>query len=279
MIDLEKISGLPIKLTDEGTLAFGKARVFSPKTGAYKEEQLPEVKPAIRKRQDMLPVLMDKDAPVPQEDMYYMYRDVHFPEDEESIRGTGTTYDLTVIPPVMIGKEFNKTVGHYHAIKPGTGLAYPEVYEVIHGHCLFLLQKLDPEFKKVIAVLAVEARTGEKVVYPPNYGHAIINIGKDVLVTANWVGDGFERMYKPVADTRGMAYYVVAKEGDEGFEFVPNAAYGELPPVRMITGKFMNSFSIAGAKPMYQIGTSDPTSLEFLNHPEKYAVELSSITS
>ncbi|MGE5392566.1 MAG: glucose-6-phosphate isomerase family protein [Candidatus Saccharibacteria bacterium] len=279
MIDLEKVSGLPLKLAEDGRLVFGTAKVFSPKTGGFKEEQLPEVAPNIRKYQDMTPVLMDRSAQPGQEDMYYMYRDVHFPEDEEAIRKSHVTYDITVIPPVMTGREFNKTVGHYHAVKSGTGLAYPEVYEVLHGHCLFLLQKMDAEFRELITILAIEARAGEKVVYPPNYGHVIVNLGKDILVTANWVGDGFERMYKPVADMRGMAYYVVEADNEKGYELVPNKSYKNVPEVRMITGKFMDNLAIAGSKPMYSIGTGNPESLEFLNQPEKYAVELSSITS
>lgn len=279
MIDLEKVCGLPLQVGDDYQLVFGKAKVFSPKSGTYREEELPVVTPSIRKFRDMASVLMEPDKNPSTEDMYYMYRDVHFKDDEELIRKTGTTYDITVIPPLMIGKEFNKTVGHYHAVKPGTGLAYPEVYEVIHGHALFLLQKMDPEFKEVITVLAMEARTGDKVVYPPNYGHAIINLGKEVLVTANWVGSEFERMYKQVADMRGMAYYVVSSDIGKGYELIPNNFYGSLPEVRLITDKFMGQFEIAGSKPLYAIGTTDPGSLEFLNHPEKYAVELSSITS
>jgi glucose-6-phosphate isomerase, archaeal len=264
MIDLEKVSGLPIAINDDYTIKFN--------------QPLDEVRPTVRTFEQMKSVMMEPDAKPFAQEMYYMYRNVHFKEDEKALAEVGVTYDITVIPPGKIGEEFNKTVGHYHATKPGTKIAYPEAYEVLNGHALFLLQKMDPLFEDIITVIAMEARAGDKVVYPPNYGHIIVNLGSDVLVTSNWVGDNFERMYAQVSDRQGMAYYVVA-DPEKRYKFVPNSHYGKLPEVRMLTNQFMNNFAIMGNGPMYTLGTGDPKSLEFLNHPDKYAVELSSITS
>jgi glucose-6-phosphate isomerase, archaeal len=264
MIDLEKVSGLPIAVNDDYTLDF--------------KQPLSEVKPTARTFEQMKEVLMDPSAQPPAQELYYMYRNVHFTEDEPKLAAVGVTYDITVIPPGKIGSEFNKTMGHYHAVKPGTKIAYPEAYEVLHGRALFLLQKMDPLFQDVITVIAMEANAGDKVVYPPNYGHIIVNLGDDVLVTSNWVGDSFERMYSQVSDRQGMAYYVV-DGGEKGYHFEPNKKYDKLPEVRMLTNQFMHNFALMGDGPMYTIGTGDPKSLEFLIHPDKYAVELSSITS
>jgi len=264
MISLKEISGLPLEVGPDHKLKFHRP--------------LPETAPNIRTFKDVQPVLLDPAADPGREEMYYMYRDVHIPDDEPVIRGMGLSYDVTVIPPAMVGREFNKTVGHYHALKPGTGIAYPEIYEVLHGKALFLLQKMDPEFKQVIAVIAMEAKAGDKVIYPPNYGHIIANIGSEVLVTSNWVGDNFERMYKPVSDQAGLAYYVVS-DGGNGYQFEPNKHYPGSPAVRVIDGKFMDGFAIMKPGPMYSLGVANPKSLEFLSNPERYAVELSSITS
>lgn len=264
MIDLEKVSGLPIAVNDDYSLKFN--------------QPLTPAKPTVRTFEQMKEVLMDPNAESVPQELYYMYRNVHFTEDEKALAEAGVTYDITVIPPAKIGQEFNKTMGHYHAVKPGTKIAYPEAYEVLHGHALFLLQKMDPLFQDVITVIAMEARAGDKVVYPPNYGHIIVNLGSDALVTSNWVGDSFERMYKEVSSRRGLGYYVVADD-EKGYKFVPNANYGKLPEVRILTNKFMHNFALMGSGPMYTIGTGNPKSLEFLNHPDQYAVELSSITS
>lgn len=264
MISLKKTAELPIEVQDDFSLKFHKP--------------LPQIEPVARTFREMRSVLMDPDSSSTRDEMYYMYRNVHLPEDAEKIKQLNLSYDITVLPPAMIGKEFNKTVGHYHAYKPGTHFAFPEIYQVLHGKALFLLQKMDPEFKEVISVIAMEAKEGEKVIYPPNYGHIIVNIGPEVLVTANWVGDHFERMYDPISKMRGMDYYVVADES-LGHRFVPNKSYKSHPQVRILSRKFMHNFSIMQEGSMYSLGIADPKSLEFLNHPEKYAIELSSITS
>lgn len=264
MINIEKISGLPISIKDDFTLEF--------------REPLQEFRPATRTAADMKPVLKNPGAPADRDELYYMYRNVHLPQDEQAIQNAGVSYDITVIPPGMVGDEYVKTAGHYHAVKPGTTVAYPEAYEVLHGQALFLLQKMDPLFEKVLTVIAVEANAGDKIVYPPNYGHIIVNTGSDVLVTSNWVGDNFERMYDQVSGYQGLGYYVV-QDGVAGYKFEPNPKYDKLPQIRVITRQFMDRFELMGPKPMYTIGTTNPKSLEFLTQPEKYAVELSSITS
>jgi len=260
MTNLEKTSGLPMIIKDDFKLEFKKPLVT--------------VEPTARTLEDMRPVLMDPSATSERSEMYYMYRDVHFADDEKIIKNLGLTYDVTVIPPATIGKEFNKTVGHYHANQAGSVMAYPEVYEVLHGKAIFLLQKMDPTFKNLIRILMLEAKAGDKVIYPPNYGHIIINATDDVLVTANWVANDFKRMYKEVADFKGMAYYGIKNEKGE-LEFVPNPAYQNIPQIDTLTRKFMTNFAIMQNGPMYLLGTNNPKTLEFLTDPQKYAVELS----
>lgn len=264
MINLEQVSGLPIEV-DEKTyqLAF--------KNG------LPEVKPSVRKFSEMQAVLMDPEAKSERDEMYYMYRDVHVADNEYRLRQHHIRYDITVIPPSVIGKEFNKTLGHYHSAIPGTNLGYPEVYEVLHGEALFLIQKLDVD-GQVRMVIAFKAGVGDKVIYPPNYGHSLINIGTDVLVTSNWVSDQYTADYKTVQDKHGMAYYVIQDEAKK-FDFAPNSNYANTPAIRTLQAKDNPGAKMLPAEPMYQIGANDPGLLEFLNAPAKYAVELSEISS
>ena len=263
MLNLEKISGLPLSVGDDYKLSFG--------------DKLQGSEPAVRKLLDLAPVLMDKNAKSDRDEMYYVYRDVHFPWDEEVLRNNSIRYDLTVIPPAMIGKEYVKTLGHYHSKIPNSEIAYPEIYEVLHGEALFLIQKLNTD-GTVNTVLAIEAKTGDKVIYPPNYGHIIINTGKDVLVTANFVSDRYQADYRSVSEKQGMAYYVV-KGKNTKFEFIPNPAYGDVPQVRAMVASKNPGARIVPEGPMYKIGVLSPARLEFLNHPARYAVELSAISS
>lgn len=269
MIDLQKTSGLPISL-DEETYKL----TFKP--------PLENMVPQVRVFAEMQQVLMDPEAkPVPEsEELYYMYRDIHLPEHEQIIRDAKVRYDITVIPAAMIGQEFIKTVGHFHSRVPGEEYDYPEIYEVLHGHALFLIQKMDQENPdKLRTVMAIKAGPGEKVIYPPNYGHIIVNIGQHVLVTANWVSSEYTADYKSVAEKHGMAYYVVKGSSDRQFEIVPNKNYAEIPEMRFAKGHMNTSFGFMTDEPMYETGIRHPGRLEFLNNPKKFAVELSTITS
>ena len=254
MIDLQKVSGLPITLTDDFHLQFGGP--------------LKQTVPSIRTFEEMVPVLMDNQAkPTPaRTEMYYMYRDVHLPEHESAIRSHNLRYDLTVVPAVMIGKEFNKTVGHYHPLVPGKDLAYPELYEVLEGTALFLFQKVDATGKEIQDIQAIKAKVGDKVIYPPGYGHIIVNIGSGTLVTANWSADNFQSLYQPIKDMAGMGYYVVS-DPNGNFKFVQNDKYEYMPAIKS-SGTADSGWGLSKEEPMYTMGVDNPENLKFLNNPE-----------
>lgn len=254
MIDLQQASGLPITLTDDFHLKFG--------------EPLKPVEPGVRTFEEMIPVLMDEKAVAnpARTEMYYMYRDVHLSEDEEKIRAHHLRYDLTVIPPGMIGEEFNKTVGHYHPLVPGTDLAYPELYEVINGEVLFLIQKIGDNDKEISDIQAIRAKAGDKVIYPPGYGHIMVNIGDEPVVTSNWVAADFNSDYQPIKDMRGMGYYVVA-DSTNRFKFELNPKYEYVPSIK-VSSTAQSGWGFAKEEPMYTAGVLAPETLKFLTHPE-----------
>lgn len=254
MIDLNQTSGLPITLTDDFHLKFN--------------EPLKQVNPGVRLFEEMIPVLMDKNAiPNPaMTEMYYMYRDVHLPEHEFVIRTAGLRYDLTVLLPGKLGDEYNKTVGHYHPLVPGTNLAYPELYEVIYGHALFLIQKLDETGKEIVDIQAIKAKPGDKVIYPPGYGHIIVNIGDEPVVTSNWVAADFTSDYQPIKDMKGMAYYVV-EDGQGGIKFETNPRYEFTPPIK-VSNTDQSGWGFAKEEPMYTAGVKSVDTLQFLTNPE-----------
>lgn len=238
---------------------------------------LPEVAPGVRTLDQLKKVLMDPTAASDRTEMYYMYRKVEAAEDAAKMDPHNVRYDVTVIPPAKIGQELNKTAGHYHATEPGSKFAYPEVYEVIHGHALFLIQKLD-EQGNLAHVYYLEAKAGDKVVYPPNYGHIIVNIGNEPIVTANWVADHFDSNYKDIEDRRGMAYYVTGS-GDGRYTFIANPHYNNIPAIQELSTAGMAAFKIFHSGPMYASAIQHPDYLEFLTDPDKYAEKLSAIAS
>ena len=221
------------------------------------------VKPDVRELEDMRGVLFDKSAKSPNE-LYYMYRDVCMKEDRGLIREYNLRYDITVIPPEMLGREFVKTLGHYHPEISGTGLTYPEVYEVLNGKAHYLLQRVEKE--RVLDAVLIAASEGDKVVVPPNYGHITINPFDTPLVMSNWVCPGFSSIYEPIWEKKGGAYF----ETDEINNFVPNRNYGKIPGLRKVGAVDVEEFGLVKNTPMYTSFLSNPERFRFLAHPGDY---------
>ena len=169
--------------------------------------------PDIRYLYDMKEVLYDREWLKKSEnfEVYYMYREL---ERKGNLR-----YDITVIPPKMLGTEFTKTKGHYHP--DGFG----ELYIVLSGKAFYLIQKIS-EKDEVEDVFAVEAGKGECVVVPPQYGHITINHGEETLKMANWVCD-FDSSYSLMEKRGGGAYYLT-KGG-----WIRNKNYEKVPELRI----------------------------------------------
>jgi len=95
---------------------------------------------------DMKDVIYDHDWLKSAEnvELYYMYRELSLgKKDALLMKEHGLRYDITVIPPRMMGCEFVKTAGHYHPLVPGTKSTYPEIYEVLGGEANYIMQKPD----------------------------------------------------------------------------------------------------------------------------------------
>jgi glucose-6-phosphate isomerase len=82
-------------------------------------------RPQVRTLREMQSVIFDKawlrtaDLDQP---LYLMYRDGVLPQDRQIAQQLQVRYDITVLLPVRLGREFNKTKGHYHSeYKPGLG--------------------------------------------------------------------------------------------------------------------------------------------------------------
>src|SRR3989304_871257 len=142
MQDLKKESGLSVVLKDDFKLDLD----ISLLGGEFSSRTI----------RDMEKVLKDKII-INDDSLYYMYRDVRERVDEEKIKANKLRYDLTVILPRMIGREFNKTYGHYHPA------SYPEVYEVISGRALYLLQKHDKNDDVIDEHFLIEVNAGQKI--------------------------------------------------------------------------------------------------------------------
>jgi glucose-6-phosphate isomerase len=215
----------------------------------------------IRWAYDLKPVLAFPDELKENFPAYYMFRDVYYSKkDYEVIKEHNLRFDITVIPPNKIGKEFIKTFGHYHPIAEN-GLSYTEIYEVLKGEAYYLLQKL--ENGKIVDVVVVEAKEGDKVIIPPNYGHVTINPSNKELKMANWVYRHFKSDYEPYERLRGACYYYT----EDGW--IKNPNYGDVPEIRFVKPKIPKELDLKRSEEMYKL-VKNLEKLEFLYKPSKY---------
>jgi glucose-6-phosphate isomerase len=251
VFDLSQTSGLPLSADEKGKLTFGNG--------------LPPVRADIRYKKDMLDVLYEPEGDGPDE-LYFMYRDICRPEDRDLLQKHKLRYDVTAILSGYVGKEFIKTAGHYHPIKPGTEMTYPEVYEVLHGTAHYLLQT-DSDEDGVEAIL-VEAKAGDKVLIPPGYGHITINPGPSILIMSNWVCSDFASVYGPIKEWGGAAYFEVA-DGKES-QFIVNPRYQPTPRLSTRNVEDMPEFGLVRGRPMYPEFLKAPEKFGFLPDPERF---------
>ncbi len=230
-----------------------------------------EVPGQTRYLKDMKDVLYDRewaDSKSPDRRMYYMFRDICRPEDRERIEASGYRYDITVIPPDMMGKEYVKTYGHMHPRVPGSQATYTEIYQVLNGTAVFVLQKQVDDGS--IEFVHIKAKSGESVIVPPGYSHVTINPSEEILILSNWVSRDFKSDYKPVKETEGLAFYLL-KEDNENDTWVRNSNYGS--DVRRYSARPIKP-EILGLKddePIYSM-ISNPERLLFLNDPDSFEI-------
>jgi len=140
-----------------------------------------KIKSQIRYLKELEKVVYDKEWFRKSKDfpLYYIFRGI---KEKNNLR-----YDITIIPPKMLGKEFVKTKGHYHIGNFG------ELYKILKGEGVFLIQKKD-----LSDAYFVRAKRGDYIKIPPNYGHTIINPSKKVLKIANWVSKDCQSDYRSI---------------------------------------------------------------------------------
>ena len=150
------------------------------------------------------------------------------------IRGGTAKRNITIWETGTVGGEYIKTYGHYHLGN------LDETYECIAGEGIALLQKMVVENGATVSdrieeFRAVRIKAGDSVYMPPGYGHLVVNIGKQWLVTSDnspVAGpDDSASMpghadYEVVKQMQGFAFYVVERDGVPAL--VKNPRYTEI---------------------------------------------------
>jgi len=147
----------------------------------------------IRYLNDMRQVVYDKEwlKTAKNSELYYMYRGVK--------KDCELRYDITVIPPKKLGKEFVKTKGNCNS------KSFPELYTVLKGKAIFLMQKT--KGKMIKDVFAVKAAKENWIIVPPEYYVISINPSNSILKLGNWVSEKNKNIYKDIEIMHGACYF------------------------------------------------------------------------
>jgi glucose-6-phosphate isomerase len=221
-----------------------------------------EVPSSVRKLSEMKDVIYNKNfinEKNKDDVLYYMFRGAGEYKNATIFEAHKIRYDVTVVMPYDLGGEFNKTLGHYHPIcNEKENLAYPEIYEVISGEAMYLLQKHESDDHYDIKL--IRARKGDKVIMEPNYGHITINVGKTPLVMANLVNSTFKSDYEPIKRMGGGALFVTNKK-----RIVYNTNYKDTSVMDLNAPKLQ---FLDYKKSIYDEYLANPEHFIFLNRPE-----------
>lgn len=225
-----------------------------------------EVDPDIRMLSDITDVVYDKDwlSGAQDAELYYMYRDLYLSNrDRDTILENSLRYDITVIPPRMLGVEYVKTLGHFHPLVPDKGIAYPELYEVLEGEAHYLIQK---GCDVVEDIVIFKAGKGDKVIIPAGYGHVTINPSNKVLKMSNWVCRDFSSFYGPYKEKGGAAYLEI-----DNYKFIKNPRYMDVPELRFLKPTNFSEVGLKKGKEMYGLIRDDPSLLRYLTAPQEFS--------
>ena len=183
------------------------------------EFDLKKLEPDVRRLDELRGLLYDAEwaKTAPNLELYYMYRKLEIKD--------GLRYDITVIPPKMLGLEFVKTKGHTHA-----GF-YGEVYMVLEGEGYYLFQKGGPKGHPDIIedVCVTKAKKGDVIIVPAGYGHVTINPSDQELKMANWVKETDVGNFSLFEKMHGACYYYTTGGWikNENYKSVPELRFEE----------------------------------------------------
>jgi len=141
----------------------------------------------------------------------------------------GLRYDITVLSPVSLGREFSKTHGHYHQKQES------ELYEILKGKAIFLFQKPGKTPLKIKECYAVLAEENNCVVVPSGFGMTMINPTNKKLKVGNWVGNKVKNNYIFYRRAKGASYYCLKDKNK--IKFVPNRHYQKIAPLQIVKPK------------------------------------------
>jgi len=260
--NLQPNAGLPILLRDEtGEITFGDsvlANESSVRTFAELRSVLAHPASETRGDEDVI---------------YRLFRGVVHDGDQAAFAEQGMRYDITVLLPGNVDGEFLKTAGHTHTAAPD-GTVYPELYDVLAGSGVFLLQWADP-----LRLVVVLSKPGDRVLVPPGVSHLTINTGTEPMVVADLVAAAAVNEYQTMRSHQGAAIYLMRDPEVAGsMRQVINPHYAMTPTWQTIEGSRVGDFAPSDGS-LYDTFIAHPEEFRYLTAPAAYDADMQQLWS
>ena len=191
--------------------------------------------------------------------IYLMFRNIARPGTKGMFITHDVRVDITIIPPMSLGVEPVKTLGHFHPLAEN-GKPFPEIYQVLWGKAIFLefapkINGTEQDFTAIDKVNVWEAGLDEFVVLEAG-GHITINPSNTKpLVMLNLVYSKFNSLYEPVAQKGGGPYFCINQ--DKGLSFVKNPNFKAVPEI--VRPPLIPEFGpLKQGRPVYKTFQDDP---------------------
>lgn len=245
MINLQDTSGLPLLLDNQDNS-------IQP-AGEIEFDTLDRVK-----LDNIRPILLNKTLRYPI-DIYNEYQDIYVKDDKELFTKNDLHYNLIVLPPGLLGIEYNKT----HIFSPDNDQnEITTIVDVIRGRGIVLIQKLKEKGEldydtEVEAAIYFNAKKGDRVPIPQGYMYTFINATNYSLILGRLFENDGKIDYRTLRKEHGMSYYIIRKNARK--EIVKNPHYREVPKLKKIKPEtYMNKYNLTSTKPIYTQFTAKP---------------------
>jgi len=164
-----------------------------------------------------------------------------------------------------LGNEPVRSQGHVHKKSRNNKISSPEIYEIWSGKAIIYMQESVSDNPG--RCFAVEAGVGEKVIVPPDWGHATISADiKQPLTFGAWCDREYGFEYKDVRDHGGLAWFPILNESFE-INWNKNKNYYKSELICKKPEKY-ERFGIDSKIPIYTQFENDQSLFQFVSDPE-----------
>lgn len=192
--------------------------------------------------------------------VYAEYCDSCLKEHKAIFEKNKLHYSIIVLPPGLLGIEYNKT----HIFAPDKDRnEITAIVDVVYGSGLVLIQRVkekgELDFETEVEFVAIfRVKKGDRVPIPQKYMYTFINPRDSALITTRIYEDDGKIDYRSIRREQGMSYYFIRKNARR--EIVRNPRYKNMPDLqRLDTQDYAKRYRLTSSKPIYTQFIQNPT--------------------